>query len=480
METKNGRSSVLLKAMKWSALAELSSRVVTPLTFLVLARLLSPTDFGVVAAATVVISFSQVLSDAGIPKALIQRQSQGGGAATAAFWISLAAGLVIALVLLIAAPALAELFDSAGVAPVIRILTLQILLSAFSATHVALLQREMQFKTLFWIRLSSALVPAITAIPAAIHGLGYWALIIGTLAGQAFQAVILWRSSPWRPTLSLDLREASALLSFGRWTLLTGILIWFYAWMDTLIVGHYLGTHDMGLYRTGNTFVTLIFGTLFAPVLPVLYSQFARSQAEAASLAPLLLRVSRLFMLAAAPISCFLLVAAEDISQLLFGEQWLGIGAVIGMLGVMHGASWLVGANGEVYRAIAKPEVETWVNLAMLMPYLIVYLMAVREGLDTFLLARVGLMAVAIAAHILVARKILGIAFQAWYSAPTLLVPVASALIVAPLELGVTSSLLDVALRGSIFGVLWLLGSYLVNKPLLLEATGILGAAGKR
>src|SRR5690606_3989492 len=90
----------------------------------------------------------------------------------------------------------------------------------------------------------------------------------------------LWLLSPWRPRAELDWKLMGELLQFGKWALLSSLLAWFYAWMDALVVGHYLGSHDMGLYRTGNSLVTMVFGLIFTPLLPVLYALFSRAQRD--------------------------------------------------------------------------------------------------------------------------------------------------------------------------------------------------------
>jgi O-antigen/teichoic acid export membrane protein len=204
-----------IHAFKWSVLGEIASRTVGPLVFLVLARLLVPEDFGVVAAAMVTISFSQVFSDAGLSKALIQRQTRVEESANVVFWLNLGIGLVIVAILTAAAPLIAGFFHDERIAPVVRVLSLQILLAAFSSVHTALLQKDLNFKQLFWVRLATTAVPGLASIPMAIHGMGYWALVAGTLVGQVAQSTMFWMLSPWRPQWGLDRGLTWELIAFG-------------------------------------------------------------------------------------------------------------------------------------------------------------------------------------------------------------------------------------------------------------------------
>ena len=401
-------------AFKWSVLGEAASKVIGPLIFLVLARILVPADFGVVAAATVIISFSQVLWEAGLAKALIQRQSEVDESAHVIFWLNMALGGVVFVLLLALAPFIAGFFNDTRITTVVRVLALQIPFAAFASVHVALLQKELRFRTLFNIRLLTTAVPGVASIPLAIIGYGYWALVAGVLVGQVIQTLVLWSASTWRPKLLFDVSLARSLLRFGSWVMLSSMLGWFYMWMDAIVVGHYLGSHEMGLYRTGNTFVIMIFGLVFPPLLPVLYTLFSRAQRDVPELSRSLITVGRFIAVVSLPIAFLLYTLSDQITGLVFNAEWAGISFVVGWLALAHGFSWIVGANGEVYRAIGKPNVETWATSIMLLVYLVVYLVSVRYGFEVFVQSRVVLAIVAIVAHVGVAYWVLKISPFRW------------------------------------------------------------------
>lgn len=405
-----------LHAFKWSALGEATSKVIAPLIILVLARLLLPVDFGVVAAATVIISFSQVFSEAGLAKALIQRQDRTEESANVVFWANLGLGIFMVGALSIAAPLIADFFHDQRITPVIRVLSLQLLLAAFSSVHTALLQKELNFKHLFWVRLLTTGIPALASIPLALAGFGYWALVAGSLGGQIAQSVALWMSSDWRPRLGLDFCLGRDLVGFGKWAMLSGLLGWFYLWMDAVVVGHYLGAHEMGLYRTGNTFVSMLFGLMFAPLLPVLYTLFSRAQHDLTEVKHALLVVIRGTALFASPMAAILILLCTPIEQVLFGSKWAGLGPIIAILAIAHGMSWLVGAYGEAYRAIGKPHLETWALGLSAVAYLIGYLLSVRHGLIVFAVTRCGLVLIGLLAHVAIAKRALGVSPSNWIS----------------------------------------------------------------
>ncbi|MBK8116968.1 MAG: lipopolysaccharide biosynthesis protein [Candidatus Accumulibacter sp.] len=405
-----------LHAFKWSVLGEVASRAIGPLVFLVMARLLVPADFGVVAAATVIISFSQVFSDAGLAKALIQRQDRTADSANVVFWINLGIGVLVVAILQLAAPLIASFFHDQRIAPVVRVLSLQILLAAFSSVHTALLQKGLSFKQLFWVRLVTTGAPGLASIPLAMNGVGYWALVAGGLFGQVVQSIVLWNRSPWRPHWGLDRMLAKELVAFGKWAMLSGLLGWFYGWMDAIVVGHYLGPHDMGLYRTGNTFVTMIFGIIFSPLLPVLYSLFSRVQEDLPRIKNVALTVMHASALLSLPIGFGIFLVKDELALVIFGDNWVGVGLVIGFLAITHSVGWLVGSSGEVFRAVGKPYLETLVMVSTIALYFIGYIIAIQHGLLAFLAARLLLVCISILPHMVLLNKTIGLTFRGFIS----------------------------------------------------------------
>jgi O-antigen/teichoic acid export membrane protein len=422
--------SDVVHAFKWSILGEAASRLIAPVAFLVLARLLTPEDFGVVAAATVVISLCQAVADAGLGKALVQKRDMLEASADAAFWMSFAVSLALGLVLIAAAPAIAGFFDDARIAPVVRVLALQVPLTGLAAIPIALLQRELAFRELFWVRLLTAGLPALASIPMALTGAGYWALVVGAVTGQALQCVALsWRSH-WRPRLRLDMATARQLARFGRWTSLSAVLAWCYGWLDSLFVARYLGAHDMGLYRIGNTLVTLVFGLAFAPLLPVLYSLFSRSGHNSNRVGMALLANARVTMVVSLPVATLFVLLAEPIELYFFGPEWTGLAYIVAVLAVGQGFAWLVGANGEAYRAVDRPDFEVWVMGLSLLAYGAGYAVAIRHGLAAFVLARTALVFIGLALHICFAAHLFTQGVREWLRAlakPALFVAIALA-----------------------------------------------------
>lgn len=405
-----GHKMSLTHALKWSFLSELASKAISPVVFIVLARLLTPEDFGVMSAALMVMGFSQIFWEAGMGKALIQRQTDTQEAANVAFWVNIGLSIVIASLLLIAADPIARtFFHDERVTAVIQVMTLQVFLGAVSSVHTALLQKDMGFKKLFWVRFATVSLPGMASIPLALGGMGYWALVAGTLVGQLVQVLMLWKTSHWRPKLKFDKRVAKEMGLFGGWVAASGLLAWFYIWADSLIVGMYLGSRELGLYRTGNQFSSMVFAILFGPIVAVLYTHLVRMGNDKQRLREAAMRVIKTLTFIAVPLAMIVFSLADPLSTALFGEKWHGIGLVIAAMALMHGFSWVVGMNGEFYRAMGKPSAETIVTAATLIFYITAYLLSIQYGFETFVWTRLCLAIGALFLHLVVIKNLLAV-----------------------------------------------------------------------
>ena len=433
-------------SLKWSALMEVVSRVASPIVFVVLARLLSPNDYGVVATAMIAISFSQMFWDAGLSKALIQTKAAPEDAAHVVFWTNVVLGLLIYLLLFLAAPAIALFFKSPASGSVLRVLGIQIIIASLSSVQGALFVRELDFRGLFWIKLSTAFIPALFSIPMAFYGYGVWALVVGSLVGQIINLYLLWKKSTWRPKFCYDMVLAKSLFDFGFWVLLESFGAWLILWGDNLIVGRFLGVHDLGVYRTGWNLVAIIFGLALNPFLPVLYPTFARLQDNLPALRKAFNSGNRIVFALALPIGMGLFLVGPEMATMLFGEKWHGLGFVLGILGLVYSTSWLISLNTELYRAMGRPDINTKILYIYLLYFLPSLYFAAQFGLEIFSLTRFAVIFIGVPIQIYFCVKMLGVSpFYLWHEGkPMILSTIIMAIGVGTLKWGFLP-LIDVA-----------------------------------
>ena len=392
-----------VNALKWSFLAEIFTRILQPGIFLILAIFLNPEDFGVMTSALMVIAFIEIFWEAGMSKAVIQRQTQVKEAMNVAFFINVISGFFFAAVLFFSSDFIAnEIFKNKEVSKVLKFMSLMIIFASLSSMQQAYLMKYMKFDSIFWVKLVAFGVPGIISIPLAFFGYGYWALVFGAIFGQFCQLCIFWKISDWRPSFKVISKVSREISIFGSWVWLTGILIWAFAWLDMFFVGRFYGTEALGLYRFGYQFSSLIFLLLFSFLSPVLYSHLSEKVSDLRFISNYYSIVCQIISIFSVPVCFFIFIFQEPIVNIFFDQKWIGLGGIMGPLAIAHGFAWIVGMNGEFYRSLGKPHVETYALISLIGIYVFGYLYAINFDLQTFANIRMFLAILALFLHLII------------------------------------------------------------------------------
>jgi O-antigen/teichoic acid export membrane protein len=395
-----------IKSVKWTALGEIASRSIQPIVTLILARLLTPADFGVVGVAMIAIGLAQIFQDFGLGKTLIQRETEIEKSANIVFWTNLPLSIVIYLIIFLTAPLISVFFHEPKVIDVVRVLCFQIILFSFVTVHQALFQRRFQFKQLFFIRLSSSAVPGFISIPLALYGYGVWALVFGTLTGAVVQVLLFWKFSKWRPQLNYDFPLAKQLFGFSAWVTIESFLGWLLMCGDLIVLGHFLGVRELGIYRIGINILTIAFGIIINPIVPIVYPAFSRLKIDSTKFIQTFLKMTNVIATFALPIGVGIFILAKPISSVIFGQKWQGLDIVLAIIGLREAIAWLVGLNLEAYRALGRPDINSKLLIIHVFFYIPVYTISASYGLSIFCLARLALAIIGIGLHLFVVHKL--------------------------------------------------------------------------
>lgn len=256
---KKNDNNTVISATKWSAVTELAARLIGPISTIALARILTPEAFGVLVTAQMVISFAEIFTDAGFQKYIIQHAFKDNDtlykSTTVAFWSNLIFSLIVWAGICIFSTQLAHLVGNDGYGIVIAVSCICIPLAAFSSIQMALFKRKLDFKTLFLVRLIGIMIPLFVTIPLAFLTRSYWSLIIGMIALNISNAIVLMCKSPWKPKWFYDISVFKEMFSFSMWSMVEAISIWLTGYLDIFIIGTVLDTYYMGVYRTAITTV---------------------------------------------------------------------------------------------------------------------------------------------------------------------------------------------------------------------------------
>ena len=307
--------AVLVIGLRWI------DRLIAVVSTVILARLLVPEDFGVIAMAVIIVGLVDVLLDMGVNITLIQNRTAAQEDYNAAWTLRLIQSFLAALLVFAAAEPVAAYFADPRVAPVARFLALSLLLAGCENIGVVDFQKHMQFGREFQFFFSKRIAGFLVTIAAAWLLENYWALVIGTLGGRSLGCLLSYTMHPMRPRLSL--KAMRPMLSFSKWNLLRGVGGYLNQNLHRILVGRRESTAVMGAYSVGGEIAALPSNELLAPLNRVLFPLFVKLKHD-------LVQLKHAFLLALAvqvslgiPASVGLIVVSDELVQTLLGETWI-------------------------------------------------------------------------------------------------------------------------------------------------------------
>lgn len=383
----------VISGTKWSTLTEILAKLVSPVTTMVLARILTPEDFGVLVTATMVISFAEIFTDAGFQKYLIQHEftdeQDRYKTTTTAFWSNLTLSLLIWVVIIIFAKPLADLVGNPGKGDVIAAAGACIPLAAFSSIQMALYKRDLDFKTLFRVRVIGVCVPLVVTIPLAFITRSYWALIAGMFILNLSNALFLTIFSSWKPNRYFSWTRLKSMLSFSIWSVLEAVSIWLTNYADMFIVGTLLSPHFLGIYRTSISIVGQIMSIITASTLPVLYSSLSRLQDNKEDYNRFFLKFQKNVAYFVVPLGIGIFLFKDFITNILLGSQWSEAAGFVGIWALTSSVVIVMSYyTSEVCRSKGKPLISfisQVIHLVFLIPVIII---SARNGFETLYYSR--------------------------------------------------------------------------------------------
>lgn len=351
----------IVNATKWSSLTEIAVKLVSPVTNMILARVLAPEAFGVVATITMIVSFAEMFTDAGFQKYMVQSEFETeiekNRFANVSFWTNLLISIGLWTLIFFFRENIASAIGNPGLGDVIALASVQLVITSFSSIQMALYRRNFNFKTLFFVRIVAVFIPLFVTLPLAFLGLGYWAIIVGNITTQLSNAIILTVKSEWKPRLYFNTKILRKMFSFSFWSLIEAISIWLTTWADTFIIGSLLTQYYLGIYKTSTSMVNALLSLITGATTPILFSSLSRLQKDEQEYNQLFLKFQRMVSIIVLPLGIGVYLYRELASSILLGSSWTEASDVIGIWAIT-GSIMIVFSNyfSELYRSKGKPK----------------------------------------------------------------------------------------------------------------------------
>jgi len=289
----------------------------------VLARLLEPSDYGVLAVLMVFIALSQVFVQSGLNTALIQKKDADDTDLSSAFFVSLGIAIVLYLLLFLLAPAIGSYFDMAGLAPVLRVLALVLLPGAVISVQNAVIAREMKFRRLMFASLCATMLSGAVGIGMALAGMGYWALVGQQLSSQFGLMCALWLMARWRPHALFSWARVRGLIRFGWKLLAASLLDSGYLSLRTAVIGKKFDKDTLGFYNRGKQFPELVMNAVNGSIQSVMLPVLSELQENIPRMKQMMRRSVVASSFLVLPLMTGLAAVAEPLVVLLLTDKWL-------------------------------------------------------------------------------------------------------------------------------------------------------------
>ncbi|MDQ3730179.1 MAG: lipopolysaccharide biosynthesis protein, partial [Actinomycetota bacterium] len=343
----------------WSNASFLATRAVSLITLLVLARLLAPSEFGVLAAIVVYLSLIELWSDLGMNATVVYEQERGvSDRVQTAFTLNLLLAVTLSAAGFLLAPLIAGFFDMQEHTDLFRLGALNPLLRSAGNIHDSLLLRDMSFRRRVIPDLIQTAARAVVSIALAVAGLGAESLVLGMLVGTLFWAIVQWKLSPLRPTFALDFGVVRSMAAYGSGAAALRVIAAINIRLDAIIVGKVLGERALGLYSVAFRVPELLLETVASNIslvaFPALSRKHVTEKEGVAGSARLLLHFQALYAL---PLATGIAIVGTPMIVVLFGSRWEPAGGVASAVAVMAGVSSLAFPLGDIFKAVGKQRV---------------------------------------------------------------------------------------------------------------------------
>ena len=389
-----------VKGIAWSFIQRWGSQLISFSVFLLLARLLSPEDFGLIAMSGVFIAFMKVFLDQGFASAIVQRKTVEREHLDTAFWVSIATSLLLVGVAWASAGWVADFYHEPLLAKVIRLLSINFIFKSLNSVQNAILTRKLAFKTLALRSLIGMTIGGAVGVTMALRGFGVWSLVGYQLATSIIEVPVLWAVTDWRPGLRYSGQHFREMFDFGVHVIGMNGLVFLNSYSDNLLIGYYLGPAALGYYTVAYRVLTVLTTLLSKTTNQVAFPTFSKLQQEPERLERAFYKATHLTSLLSFPAFLGIVAMAPEIVPSLFGEQWapsIPVMQVLAFIGILRTVFQF---NGPIMMAMGRPDWRFKMNIFNTVVNLACFIIVVRWGIlavaiafvvRSYLLAPVGL-----------------------------------------------------------------------------------------
>lgn len=353
-KSKENVGNQVFAGLRWTGGTQIFQQILNLAFSVVMARLLVPEDYGLLAMASVFTGVVFFVLDLGLSAAIVQRPDLKERQISSVFWINVAMGLIMTLLGVAFSWPIAQFYNSPGVQPIIIALSFNFILFSLGATQGALLTRQMDFKTLQLRTLIAQVVSVVCAIALAFLGYGVWSLVARILIAALVEVVLMWSVSNWHPNWSFSWADVRELSGFSSDVFTSNVLIYIGRNTDNLLIGKFIGTTSLGYYSMAYNVMMLPVQRCSQMFVKVMFPALSRMKEDIEKFKRSWLRAIRLTAAVIVPLMLGLICLAPQFVKVIYGERWLPAVPLLQLLAVCGIVQTLAQLNRIVLLSLGK------------------------------------------------------------------------------------------------------------------------------
>lgn len=371
----------VINSLLWKFAERIGTQLITFVLSIILARLLSPSDYGAIAIVLVFISIADVFIDAGFGSALIQKKDADNLDFSSVFYFNVLFSIFIYVIIYILSPYIVNFYDMPILQPILQVLALRIPFAAINSVQQAYVSRNMQFKKFFYSTLSGTVVSAIIGIIMAYNDCGIWSLVGQYLSSVVVNTFVLFKTINWRPQLIFSLHRLRSLFSYGWKILFSGLLDTGYNSLNGLLIGKFYTPADLAFFETGKKFPIVIVININSSINSVLFPALASAQDEPERIKAYTrkaLQISSYIML---PMMLGIVACADNIVSLLLTDKWLSAVPYLQIFCITYGLWPIHTANIQAINAMGRSDIFLKIEILKKFIGIIALFIAINYGI---------------------------------------------------------------------------------------------------
>ncbi len=381
MIEKNSFRQKTISGVGWSSTATFIKQAINFVVSIILARLLSPDQFGLMGMILVFINFATIFTDLGFGAALIQRKDVTDDHYSSIFWVNVASGLFLTILLSGASPLIAKFYGEPLLVPLSMVVSINFVIGSLKIVHVTLMEKQLKFRLLAFVEVTAVIISGTVGIIAALAGLEVWSLALKSVILTLASVILYWIVDNWRPQFRLKREAVKDLWGFSSNLLGFSSVNYWLRNADNLIVGRFLGTASLGLYAKAYEIMLMPLAMVSSPIGKVMFPAFAAIQEERDRVAKIYLKITSTVALVTFPIMLGLLSVSEHFVLGLFGSNWEGMIPVLRVFCVVGLIQSIGTLNGNLYLSQGRTNLQFKVGTVVGLLGIISMVIGLRWGL---------------------------------------------------------------------------------------------------